>query len=187
MADGLSFRVRYRGPMPPSVRRELRGWVRRYARLVPRWCELLCVDWGRPTTADAPDEFYDEGDEAAARCYPLPHYRRATVVIYPVWLELDEAERREAFRHELRHMVTAPLVFAFTDALRAIAGADDAEPARLRLRPFVRHATEQLRQAWEGVTQDLTIEGDDEECPKPATTKRRPRKAAARKSPAKTS
>jgi hypothetical protein len=164
----LTFSVTYAGAMPREVLTELKALVRRYSHTVPRWCAELRVEWA--TERDPEAEALEAG--AVAVCRPRYDYRCATIAIFPVWLEHTPAERRQYFRHELRHIVGAPLLNAAHDVLDSFVPEETTDPERRALRDFL---SRQLTRAWEMVTQDLTLEPDDddtEETPAPAPPRR---------------
>lgn len=125
--EGVVTRVTFTPSVPREVQQAMRLSLHRWLWLVPSWCHELRVVW-------------DTGLDCPAAMQAQDEYRYAEIIMGPTWLDEDDDERESVVRHELAHLLIAPMV-AWVDY--AIADMDE-------------HAQETWRRALEGTVSDLT-------------------------------
>lgn len=108
--------------------------------LVPGWCEEVQIRWARS------EEEAEENQVTAAYSSTYFDYRYAVITICPSFLDEDEEGRENMVRHELLHPFHSPLVKFIRDILNAVYPESTPEK-KIYL--------EQIREKYEGATQDL--------------------------------
>jgi hypothetical protein len=126
--------------VPEDVRPGILRALEKNMDFVPNWCEEIQIRWSRN------EEEADEHQVTAAYASTFFDYRYAVITICPSFLDEDEAGRESIVRHELFHPFYAPLVKFMRDVLNAVFPKDTPEK-KIYL--------EQIREKYEGATQDL--------------------------------
>lgn len=103
--------------------------------IIPSWCESVSVSWN--------------AQDAENVAYITTHYeyRTAHLVLCPYYLNEDDGERDIKIKHELSHILTAPMVSQFRRISASLLdGKDDATKEIVE---------EVIREKFECVTEDL--------------------------------
>lgn len=121
--DGLL--VTYNVPdVPHDVARSVRRCFKTVEPYAPRWLRSVRV-------------MFESKPDEAEREYVLQflgefEYERATLVVFPQWLDFDENRRREAFVHEFGHALTEPWRDVMCAAIDVLAPPDAPEKKEAR-------------------------------------------------------
>ncbi|MEO7367531.1 MAG: hypothetical protein ABIZ36_06215 [Gemmatimonadaceae bacterium] len=127
-------RILFTSGMSEEVRFAIEPHIRKWAFLVPAWCEEVNVTW------------QDDDTDGALNVEVFYEYRRADLNVLPNFLTGERCRERNVV-HELLHIITAPLANTCQAMREAVKKhAPDIED----------WATEIIRQSDEAVTCDLT-------------------------------
>ncbi len=122
--------------VPEEVLKSCLHILLEYEYIIPSWCNGVSVSWNAR-----------EDEDSIAYITTLYEYRRADLVICPLFLNEDEEDKRLRIRHELSHILTAPLVGYCRSTVGILL--KDADPI---LEKVIR---EGLREKYESLTEDL--------------------------------
>lgn len=120
---------------PKEVRAICAPLLKKHLHLIPSWCHELRFEFAS-----------ESNGSVIARAYCQPEYRAATIEIHPNFLLEAEAERVDAFMHELIHLQLAPMVHCTRSIISAIVEEGT---------PLFDLSWEQQRTSMEGVVEDL--------------------------------
>lgn len=126
--------------LPKEVYESCINLLRENQDLIPSWCEEVRVCW------DSQGEHTINGNSAAAYIESNYAYRYARLSICPPFLNDSEEDRLDTIRHELAHIVTAPLVNYVRDSFSILADEDE---------PLCQLISKELGEKVESVTEDL--------------------------------
>lgn len=126
---------------PKEVAKGLPELFNSNAYVIPGWCNAVLVTWDSEPT----DE---NGDLSSIPAYTETHYeyRHATVYICPTFLDQIPSEKDRIVKHELGHIITAPLVDYINQALELLELEENVNS-------LIMHG---VQQNMEAVTEDLT-------------------------------
>jgi hypothetical protein len=107
--------------LPREIRAALEPYVMRYLDILPPWCHTLFV---------CAEKDPKEKAETYASMKTDYRYRRARMVITPVFLEGTDEEREQTIIHEFVHVLNAPMV-DFNDQLIELVKQNDPDLSKL--------------------------------------------------------
>lgn len=128
--------------IPKEISKVLPVLFKQNAFLVPGWCHEVRVFWD-----SNPEEDGGYASDSPAYTHTNYEYRHAEVWICPTFLDHSDYDKEQIVKHELGHIITAPLV----DYVHSIFGMLDLDET---LEEVIKT---ELQRHTEAVTEDLTI------------------------------
>lgn len=128
--------------LPHEVVKGLPDFFLKNEYIVPEWCHEVQVIWD-------PEPQDEDGNASGSPAYTDTHYeyRYATVAICPSFLAEEPDAKDKIIKHELGHIVTAPLVDHMAHVLQLL----DLDETVVEV---IKHG---IQQNMEAVTEDFTL------------------------------
>lgn len=135
----MKCKVVYLPSLKADIRDEVEYLVNKYAFMLPTWLHTLSVMGWQNETHLKEIPYY------TAEMSVTPEYRKATLMIYPKWREMDEDYHDSTIAHEFGHAIMGS-VDAFVDNL--IDNMENTDDVKAFLH-------EEYRKVTEGAVEDM--------------------------------